>query len=150
MARQAGEYFITGTYDNVTFYEMDGQHYARMKSSLSGKRVIRDARFKRTMEHAMIFGKANKIASELYRQLPREEKGRIARYALISKCRSLLAEGFNCEAVKRLMQKRVEHLATGEKILEAVFVTFLSSVLRDNEDEQRMDVQKPLSSVSAG
>lgn len=42
MARQIGDIIITGTIDDITFYEMDGKGYARHKSSLTGKRVKRD------------------------------------------------------------------------------------------------------------
>jgi hypothetical protein len=37
MAKQVDDIKITGTYDDVTNYKMDGQYYARMKSSLTGK-----------------------------------------------------------------------------------------------------------------
>jgi hypothetical protein len=37
MAKQIGDIKITGTYDNVTYYKMDGEYYARSKSSLTGK-----------------------------------------------------------------------------------------------------------------
>lgn len=41
MAKQIGPVFITGTIGDICFYKMDGQYYARMKSSLSSKRVKR-------------------------------------------------------------------------------------------------------------
>jgi hypothetical protein len=37
MAKQTGDYKITGTYDGVTYYKMDGQYYARAKSRLRRK-----------------------------------------------------------------------------------------------------------------
>jgi hypothetical protein len=52
MAKQIGEFKITGTYDDVTYYEMEGQYYARKKSSLKGARVKKDPRFKRTIQCA--------------------------------------------------------------------------------------------------
>ena len=72
MARQIGDIIIVGTIDDITFYQMDGKGYARHKSSLTGKRVKRDPRFKRTMQSAHRFGKGNQLASKVYRSLPRE------------------------------------------------------------------------------
>ncbi len=37
MARQTSDIIITGTYDNLVFYRMEGKGYIRMKSSLTGK-----------------------------------------------------------------------------------------------------------------
>lgn len=119
MAKQSGERVLTGTYDNVTFYKMEGRYYARMKSSLTSKRVKKDPRFGRTMELAGLFGRANKIASAVYKVLPAEQRGRAARYELIKKCRNLLAEGFSDAAVKRMAGKKGMHL-TGKAIIEGV------------------------------
>ena len=44
MARQSGHIFITGTLDDVTYYKMYGIYYARMKSSLSRKKVLTSVR----------------------------------------------------------------------------------------------------------
>jgi len=72
MAKQTGPVKITGTIGNICFYEMDGEYYARLKSSLTGKRVKKDPRFRRTMEFASFLGLASKIASEIYSTLPRQ------------------------------------------------------------------------------
>ena len=72
MAKQIGIFKIIGTIGDVTFYEMDGQFYARKKSSLDGKRVKKDPRFKRTMEEAIGFGKASTAAQAVYWALPEE------------------------------------------------------------------------------
>lgn len=72
MAKQTGPVKITGTIGNICFYEMDGKYYARMKSSLTGKRVKKDPRFRRTMEYASYLTIASKIASEIYSTLPKQ------------------------------------------------------------------------------
>jgi hypothetical protein len=59
MAKQIGFLKITGTLGDITFYELDGEFYARKKSSLDGKRVKKDPRFRRTMYEAGEFGKAS-------------------------------------------------------------------------------------------
>ena len=74
MARQTGEFRITGTIDDVTYYQMEGEYYAGKKSCLKGERVKRDPRFRRTMQSAHRFGRGNQLASKVYRSLPREER----------------------------------------------------------------------------
>ncbi|MDP4262943.1 MAG: hypothetical protein Q8941_10455, partial [Bacteroidota bacterium] len=58
-------------------YRLHGKHYARLISSLTGKRVKTDPCFRNTMRNATMFGKASKIASTIYRLIPiakRQEK----------------------------------------------------------------------------
>ncbi|MRG45165.1 hypothetical protein GFS24_08565 [Chitinophaga sp. SYP-B3965] len=74
MARQIGIKKITGTKGNITFYKMNGEYYARMKSSLKGKRVKKDPAFRLTMMYAGWLKKASKIASVVYRALPEDER----------------------------------------------------------------------------
>jgi len=45
VAKQIGATKITGTIQNICFYKMEGQYYARQKSSLTGKRVKKDPAF---------------------------------------------------------------------------------------------------------
>ncbi|MDP4263728.1 MAG: hypothetical protein Q8941_14470, partial [Bacteroidota bacterium] len=66
MAKQAGPIFLSGTIGNVTYYRLHGKHYARLISSLTGKRVKTDPCFRNTMRNATMFGKASKIASTIY------------------------------------------------------------------------------------
>jgi len=79
MAKQAGAILITGTIQNITFYEMDGQYYARLKSSLCGDRVKRDPAFALTMVYAERLALASRTAAQLYRSLP-EEQRKVALY----------------------------------------------------------------------
>ena len=107
MAKQTGEYKITGTYDDVTYYKMEGQYYARAKSSLKGSRVKRDPRFRRTMQNAHRFGKGNQLASKVYRSLPKEAQV----YALFTELKSIailaIKEGKSEAEVMELLQERV-------------------------------------------
>ena len=75
MAKQIGEIKITGTVAGVTFYRMDGQYYARRKSSLDGTRVKKDPRFARTMQSAERLGRGSQLASRVYRSLPKDQQG---------------------------------------------------------------------------
>ena len=77
MAKQIGTFRITGTIDVICFYCLDGEYYAREKSSLSAERVKYDPVFAETMRSAKLLGNASKIASVLYPQLvPRHERSR--------------------------------------------------------------------------
>ena len=108
MAKQTGDIIIVGTIDDITFYKMEGKGYARKKSSLTGKRVKRDPRFKRTMQSAGRFGKGNQLASRVYRSLPREKQV----YALFKELKrtAILAikEGKGEAEVLILLQQRVK------------------------------------------
>ncbi|NII24017.1 hypothetical protein HB364_02920 [Pseudoflavitalea sp. X16] len=71
MAKQiAGLCFLEGTFDDLTFYKMDGQYYARAKSSLSSKRVKTAPEFRRTMRSAGRLARASKIGAHIYKALP--------------------------------------------------------------------------------
>jgi hypothetical protein len=71
MAQQiAGLCFLQGTFDQLTFYKMDGNYYCRTKSSLTRKRVKTSAEFHRTMIHAGLMARASKIGSFIYKALP--------------------------------------------------------------------------------
>jgi hypothetical protein len=74
MAKQAGPIKFTGTIDNICFYKMYGEYFVRRKSSLEGKRVKKDPAFKKTMQHAHLLAKASKIASEIYKNIKKEDK----------------------------------------------------------------------------
>ena len=107
MAKQTGDYKITGTYDNVTYYQMDGEYYARSKSCLKGERVKRDPKFKRTMQSANRFGRGNQLASKVYRSLPGEEQ----KYTLFKELKRIaileIKEGKSEEEVVDLLQQRL-------------------------------------------
>ena len=74
MAKQIGPIKIRGTIGNICFYKTKDGYYARLKSSLTGKRVKKDPRFRRTMEFAGMLALASKLASRCYRGLPEEER----------------------------------------------------------------------------
>jgi hypothetical protein len=132
MARQAGEKFITGNYEGSCFYKMEGRYYIRSESSLTGKRVKSAPRFRRTMELAYIFGIANKLANEIYRQLPKEKRGREVRYELIRQARKMIAEGSNREGVIEFLRIQPDHEKVAKNILKAVFKgdTFETGIIK--------------------
>jgi hypothetical protein len=93
MAKQGGPFYITGCYGSICFYRMGGKYYARLKSSLDGKRVRRDPAFYKTMHYAKLLGRAAKIASSVYKGLPEEEKERSLYRKLTGRAMLLLKEG---------------------------------------------------------
>lgn len=76
MAKQAGMIKIEGTIDGICFYKLDGNYYARAKSSLDGKRVKKSKAFRQTMRYARIFAKASVIGSTIHRMLPEDKRSR--------------------------------------------------------------------------
>ena len=69
MAKQVGIIPITGTIDNLTFYELNGKYYVRKKSSLSGKRVKTNACFSNTRRNAKWFAEAVRLTKQVYYEL---------------------------------------------------------------------------------
>lgn len=59
-----------GTIGNLCFYFFRGENLVRTKSSLTGKRVKTDKKFKETMKNAGLLGRASKLGSEIYAELP--------------------------------------------------------------------------------
>ncbi|HSI70435.1 MAG TPA: hypothetical protein VK941_09400, partial [Gillisia sp.] len=74
MAKQKGAILLSGSLSRITFYEFGGKHYARSKSSLDKKRFNTDPAFTRSQASSKRFSQANKLASEVYRQVSKEQK----------------------------------------------------------------------------
>jgi hypothetical protein len=61
---------FTGTRDGVTVYQLQGDaYYVRMKSSITGKRIKSDPKFKPFRESSGRMAQASKIASFIYGKL---------------------------------------------------------------------------------
>src|SRR2546421_4500130 len=103
MPRQVGIIKLTGTYGDVTFYRFKGVYYARMKSSLDGKRVLKDRSFANTRRHASQLAMASKMASEVYRSfVGRERKVEYFR-EMTGIAKKALHKGKNEKEVKDLL-----------------------------------------------
>ncbi|GEP94797.1 hypothetical protein [Chitinophaga cymbidii] len=111
MAKQAGPVYYTGTIGMVCFYKMQGKYYARLKSSLTGRRVKKDPAFHRTMENAHILGEASRIAAAVYRSVAASEKSQ----ALYRRMTGI---------AMRMLQQKINPM----KVLAALEVQFLSAV----------------------
>jgi hypothetical protein len=100
MAKQMNDTIFTGKAGNLVFYKMDDKGYVRRKSSLTGKQFKTQSRFINSRKSAERFGLGNRIAGEVYRSLPADER----HYALFCRLKAsaiqLLKEGKPTEAVK--------------------------------------------------
>ena len=100
MAKQLGPKFIKRQcICNLQFYYMEGKYYVRKKSSLTGKRVKKDKKFRLTMIYAGILAQASKIASSVYRQIPKEERKHPYFRTLTGMAQKLLRKGVSAEEV---------------------------------------------------
>ena len=115
MAKQIGIVKITGTIDDITFYKMGDTYYARMKSSLTGKRFWNDKAFAGSRRSANAFGIASKLASILYRTLPKEQKGRPVYQKLTGQIKFLVLEGKDSAAITIWFQQAYSGSLTIEK-----------------------------------
>ncbi|WP_276503349.1 hypothetical protein [Terrimonas pollutisoli] len=107
MARQAGPIKIKGTICGICFYQLGNDHYARKKSSLSGKRVKTGKAFRETMRYARLLAKASVIGSFIYRQLPIYKRDRKVYQCLTGQAMQMLKEGLTEKQVIKKLQKNL-------------------------------------------
>ena len=107
MARQAGPIYLTGTIDDITFYKMEGEYFARKKSSLDRKQFRTDPRFVRSRKSAAKFGEASKLASNIYWKLPKEQRGKGVVNRLTGRVGDLLREGHAPEEVMTILLQQM-------------------------------------------
>jgi hypothetical protein len=67
MAKQHGSIKLTGQLGGISFYEMDGNYYARRKTAHSAERIRTDPKFAKTYRNGLDFGTASR-ASKLLRK----------------------------------------------------------------------------------
>jgi hypothetical protein len=105
MPKQKG-LFITGTYNGICYYKMNGQYYCRRKSTLSRKRVKRSPAFKLTMKYAGLLGQASQVAAEVYRSLPRAQRKHALYRALTGQAMQLLKAGMEAAMAAEQLRQR--------------------------------------------
>lgn len=103
MARQAGEFFIEGTIDDLTFYKMGGEYYVRMKSSLTGKRFWKAKCFEGSRKSCSRFGEGNRLASSVFKLVAKEKRTNLLFPFLRRKAIALLKEEKGAEEVVHLL-----------------------------------------------
>lgn len=131
MGKQAGPDYITGTVGDRTYYRLNGQYLVRAKSTLSRRRVKRSPAFQRTMEYAGWLAQASKVASEVYRMIPRERR-RVEMYrAMTGMAMNFIKEGMDREMAKqRLIQAYVRQIVPIARVTQKVVVVRPHKVVR--------------------
>jgi len=117
MAKQIGDIFITGTYDDLCFYKMDGQYYVRMKSSLTRNRVRKSAAFANTMKSADELGSASVLASRVYRSLAKDKRKVTLYRKMTGMAKLLLNQGESKERITELLKKYIDGLFTRRRVI---------------------------------
>jgi len=117
MPKQIGDIKVTGTIDNINFYEMEGEFYARKKTSLDKKRVTKDPAFANSRKASSNFGRASKISAAFYKRLPESQKLHGVQGKFTGLVNTALSEGkTEAEAILLLenyMSEAAGHEATG-------------------------------------
>src|SRR5215831_7543041 len=93
MARQIGDIKITGTVDDICFYQMEGDYYTREKSSLDSDRFHTDPVFEGSRRSSKRFGRGNQLASRVYQSLAKEKRDRGLYEVLKHEAIALLKQG---------------------------------------------------------
>jgi hypothetical protein len=129
---------------------MEGKYYVRKKSSLTGKRVKKDKKFRLTMLYAGILAQASKIASSVYRQIPKEERKHPYFRTLTGMAQKLLRKGVLAEEVyEQLYQhtfppkpvlKVVEQPTTQSNFAEEVLKRIFSVPGKEQEIKKSIDI----------
>jgi hypothetical protein len=84
---------IIGTFGCKCHYYSRGEFYVRSISSLTGKQVKKDKRFRNTMKSAGQLAQASQIASAIYKELPWTIRELPLFRTLTGKAKLLLKEG---------------------------------------------------------
>ena len=74
MAKASSILRLQGTIQEITFYQRNGKWFARAKSSLTGKKVKKSPRFKRSMENMREFGATSVITKQVWACFPKNWK----------------------------------------------------------------------------
>jgi RNase P protein component len=110
MAKQAGIIKMTGTVNDICFYKLKTEYYARQKSSLSGRRVKKDPAFAETMKYAELLATASRIGSVVYRSLSKEKRERRLYQQLTGMAMQLLKKGMRSDELIVVLRKEAIQL----------------------------------------
>lgn len=109
MAKTPEGTHFTGTIGNICFYQWGDRTFARAKSSLTRDRVLKSKEFAATRKHASDMGRASRLASEIYKELPGDIRGRWIFRAIAGHAVSLLYKGKTEEQVRIALRKKYIH-----------------------------------------
>jgi hypothetical protein len=106
MGKQTGVKII-GTFGNTSYYRSRGQFLVRKVSSLTGKQVKTQKRFRNTMKSAGQLAEASRIASGVYNQLPGSKRELSLFRSLTGQAKLLLNEGKTVDEVREMLEGEV-------------------------------------------
>ena len=103
--------FLSGTFNGLTFYVVNGRQLVRSKTSIDKKRFYSDPAFARLRQYSQWLQIASPVASKIYRQLP-PQKG--LQQKMTGQLMQWLKKGVNLAvAVQRLIDA---YLATPKQL----------------------------------
>ncbi|ANE52909.1 hypothetical protein [Flavisolibacter tropicus] len=106
MARQAGPLFITGTIDDMVFYQMNGRYYMRLKgepTTGTKKRMSQDEHYPLLCLRKREFKEASKMVRKWYYTLPKTVRKHGLFGKLTGKAVRMLRKGMTEEKIKALL-----------------------------------------------
>ncbi|HYH16686.1 MAG TPA: hypothetical protein VD794_15755 [Flavisolibacter sp.] len=108
MAKQAGPFYFTGTIGDVIFYKMGESYYIRMKGDYNKKRMQKPGAYPLMHLKQNEFGQASKLASRVYRTLPRKERRKALYNALTREAVQLLRKGKRAEVIVEILTQTLK------------------------------------------
>ncbi|MEO8583293.1 MAG: hypothetical protein ABI415_05825 [Flavitalea sp.] len=97
---------FTGTVDNMTaYFSKSGQCIIRAKSSITGARIAKDPAFEGFRQSAVRMKDASPIASELYKQVPKNKKDFKLYRTLTGEALKMLKQKVSKKAIIENLQK---------------------------------------------
>ena len=108
MAKQAGPLYFTGTIGDLIFYKLGDNYYVRQKGSYNTKAVQTPGARPLMQLKQGEFGQASKLASEVYRMLPKAMRGHGVHGRLTARVLERLRKGLTAEEIKTLLLQELQ------------------------------------------
>jgi hypothetical protein len=99
MAKQVGEAKLVGVFDDVLYYEMQGEYYARMHNPVSKKKFWKSKAFEGSRRSCRRLGRGSRLASLVYRSVEGKKHAYSLFCALKTEAIRLLKVGVDEEVV---------------------------------------------------
>jgi hypothetical protein len=118
MPTQDGIIKISGTIDNLTFYQSNGKFYVRKNKPLDGDRVKTELCFENTRRYARWFSQTSRLASIIYKKIvPAERDYKTVWIPLRHRTHQLVRQYLADDEIIRILQ--MEFLA-GKKLVKSL------------------------------
>ena len=155
MMKVTAPFLVARTMDCLTFYMMDGVNYARKKSSLTRKQVLKSPNFRKTRLYAGLMSQASKIGSVIYQALPPDWRQGWMYRAFTGEAMQMLKEERTVEETTRSMWERYVEVINhdreymGGKLQDAVYSAAQPPRGRRKKPDPRVERLKPYSDLLA-